>query len=115
MTPTKPRRGEVWLVDFGEPVGHEQGWKRPAVVMSSDHLNDSAASLVIVVPVTSTRWRLPSHVEIETGQSGLVETSYAKGEDIKSVSQGQLVTRYGLASVEAMRQLELILRTLLEL
>jgi len=115
VTPTKPRRGEVWLVDFGEPVGNEQGWKRPAVVMSSDHLNDSAASLVIVVPVTSTRWRLPSHVEIETGQSGLVETSYAKGEDIKSVSQGRLVTRYGLASVEAMRQLELILRTLLEL
>jgi mRNA interferase MazF len=54
-------------------------------------------------------------VEIETGQSGLVETSYAKGEDIKSVPQGRLVTRYGLASVEAMRQLELILRTLLEL
>ena len=83
--------------------------------MSSDHLNDSAASLVIVVPVTSTRWGLPSHVELETSQSGLAHTSYAKGEDIKSVSQGRLVTRYGLVDVEAMRQLETILRTLLEL
>ena len=115
MTPTTPRRGEVWLVDFGEPVGHEQGWKRPAVVMSSDHLNDSAASLVIVVPVTSTRWGLPSHVEIETGQSGLADTSYAKGEDIKSVSRGRMVTRYGLADVHVVHQLETILRTLLEL
>jgi len=85
------------------------------VVMSSDHLNDSQASLVIVVPVTSTRWGLPSHVEIETGQSGLEQASYAKGEDIKSVSQGRLVSRYGLADVQAMRQLEVILRTLLEL
>ena len=115
MIPTNPRRGDVWLVDFGEPIGHEQGWRRPAVVMSSDHLNDSAASPVIVVPVTSTRWGLPSHVEIETGQSGLAHTSYAKGEDIKSVSQERLVSRYGLADVGAMRQLERILRTLLEL
>ena len=115
MIPTRPRRGDVWLVDFGEPVGHEQGWKRPAVVVSSDHLNDSQASLVIVVPVTSTRWGLPSHVEIETGRSGLANTSYAKGEDIKSISQARLVSRYGLASVPAMRQLEVILRTLLEL
>ena len=59
MTPTTPRRGEVWLVDFGEPVGHEQGWKRQAVLLSSDHLNDSAASLVIVVPVTRNRGGLP--------------------------------------------------------
>ena len=83
--------------------------------MSSDHLNDSAASLVMVIPVTSTRWGLPSHVEIETGRSGLANTSYAKVEDIKSVSQERLVTRYGLADVEVVRQLEVILRTLLEL
>lgn len=105
----------MWLVDFGEPVGHEQGWKRPAVVMSSDHLNDSAASLAIVVPVTSTHWGLPSHVEIETGHSGLEYTSYAKGEDIKSVSQGRLITRYGLVDGQVVRQLEVILRMLLEL
>ena len=83
--------------------------------MSSDHLNDSAASLVIVVPVTSTRWGLPSHVEIETGQSGLAHTSYAKAEDIKSVSQGRMVSRYGSADVRVVHQLEVVLRMLLEL
>ncbi|WP_462186821.1 type II toxin-antitoxin system PemK/MazF family toxin [Frankia sp. CcWB2] len=36
-----PRRGEVWLVDFGEPIGHEQGLCRPAVVVSADRLNRS--------------------------------------------------------------------------
>jgi mRNA interferase MazF len=115
VTSPSPRRGDVWLVDFGNPVGHEQGWKRPAVVLSSDHLNDSAASLVIVIPVTSTRWSLPSHVEIETGRSGLANTSYAKAEDIESVSQERLVTRYGRADIEVVRQLEVVLRTLLEL
>ena len=33
------RRGEVWLVDFGVPVGREGGYVRPAVVVSSDMLN----------------------------------------------------------------------------
>jgi mRNA interferase MazF len=54
-------------------------------------------------------------VEIETGRSGLANTSYAKAEDIKPVSQERLVTRYGLVDIDVVRQLEVILRTLLEL
>src|SRR5664280_2811918 len=49
------RRGEVWLVDFGTPVGHEQGFQRPAVVVSDDRLNGSRAELVIVIPTITTR------------------------------------------------------------
>jgi hypothetical protein len=26
-----PRRGEIWLVDFGQPAGREQAGRRPAV------------------------------------------------------------------------------------
>jgi mRNA interferase MazF len=72
-----------------------------------------------LVPVTdnNTRWGLPSHVQIETGRSGLANTSYAKGEDIESVSQGRLrlVIRYGLADEHVVRRLDAVLRTLLEL
>jgi mRNA interferase MazF len=35
-----PRRGEIWLVDFGEPVGREQAGIRPAVIVSTDALNE---------------------------------------------------------------------------
>ncbi len=31
-----PRWGEVWDVDFGFPIGHEQDLKRPALVVSSE-------------------------------------------------------------------------------
>ena len=90
-----PHRGEVWLVDFGEPVGREQSGRRPAVVVSADPLNDSRAGIVIVVPATTTRRGLPSHVEIEPGASGLDDLSYAKCEDIKSVSEQRLIARLG--------------------
>ena len=82
-----PRRGEVWLVDFGQPVGREQAGIRPAVVVSTDSLNEGPAGVVLVVPVTSARRDLPSHIEIEPGESGLDHPSYAKCEDVKSVSE----------------------------
>ena len=67
----------MWLLDFGTPAGSEPSGRRPAVVVSADRLNESAADVVIVVPCTTTPRGLPSHVEIEPGESGLDEVSYA--------------------------------------
>lgn len=108
-------RGEVWLVDFGEPIGREQGYRRPAVVISADQLNRSRAELAVVLPVTTTRRGLPSHVEIEPGESGLSHTSYAKAEDIKSVSTQRLVRRLGAVSADRLERAEHALRLLLDL
>ncbi len=95
-------RGEIWLVDFGTPVGREQAGRRPAVILSADRLNESRAGVVIVVPCTTARRGLPSHVELESDASGLSEVSYAKCEDINSVSERRLVTRLGAVNEEAL-------------
>jgi mRNA interferase MazF len=109
------RRGEVWLVDFGDPIGREQAGRRPAVVISSDPLNDSRAGVVVVIPITTAHRDLPSHVEIERGSSGLDEISYAKCEDVKSISDRRLVGRLGVAGDEAVFQMARALRFLLDL
>lgn len=110
-----PRRGEVWLVDFGDPIGREQAGRRPAVVISSDSLNDSRAGVVIMVPITTTHRDLPSHIEIDSASSGLDEVSYAKCEDVKSISERRLVGRLGAVSDEATFQIGRALRFLLDL
>ena len=112
---TVAHRGEIWLVDFGEPVGREQGYRRPAVIISDDRLNRSRAELVIVVPVTTTRRGLPSHVEIEPGASGLKNTSYAKTEDVKSISTNRLIRRLGVVPADRLNRAEHALRVLLRL
>ena len=43
--------GDVLWVDFGRPVGHEQGGRRPAVVLTSKRYN-ARSSLLIVCPIT---------------------------------------------------------------
>ncbi|MEX1038356.1 MAG: type II toxin-antitoxin system PemK/MazF family toxin [Acidimicrobiia bacterium] len=110
-----PRRGEIWLAEFGEPVGREQARIRPAVVVSTDALHEGPSGVVLVVPLTSTRRELPSHVEIEQGESGLHHPSYAKCEDVKPVSERRLVGRLGVAGPEPMFEIAQILRYLLEL
>lgn len=110
-----PRRGEIWLIDFAEPVGREQAGTRPAVVVSTDALNEGPSGVVLVVPLTSARRGLPSHVEIEPGASGLDHPSYAKCEDMKSISDRQLVNRLGVAGPEPMFEIARVLRYLFEL
>jgi mRNA interferase MazF len=110
-----PRKGEVWLVDFGDPVGREQSGRRPAVVVSADQLNESRAGVVIVVPTTTTRRGLASHVEIDPDVSGLDEVSYAKCEDVKSISEQRLIARLGAVHDAATFQIGRALRFLLDI
>ena len=46
-------RGEIWLVDFGVPLGREAGYRRPAVVMQNNDFNASNIGTCTVIPLTS--------------------------------------------------------------
>lgn len=110
-----PRRGEIWLVELGIPVGREQAGRRPALVVSTDGLNEGPSGVVIVVPLTTTPRRVSSHVEIDPDTSGLAEVSYAKCEDVRSISDERLVARLGVAPPEAVFAVGGVLRLLLDL
>jgi mRNA interferase MazF len=87
-----PRRGEVWLVDLNPARGHEQAGRRPALVVSADAFNRSRAGLVFVVPLTTRARGIPTHVEVRPPDGGLHETSWARCEDLRSVSIDRLMT-----------------------
>jgi len=110
-----PRRGEIWLVEFGEPGEREQSGRHPAVVVSADALNESPAGVVMVVPCTTTHRDLPSHIEIDPEDSGLDAVSYAKCEDLKSVSERRMIARLGQVGPQVAFEIDRVLRFLLEL
>ena len=112
---SEARRGELWLLDFGDPVGREQGWTRPALVVSSDQWNRHAETLM-VMPLTRTKHDLPTRVEIEPDRrNGLDETSYARCEDMRSVSERRLLHRLGTADAVVMAAVGTVVRIFLEL
>jgi mRNA interferase MazF len=77
---------QVWLVDFGNPVGHEEGGVRPAVVVGSAVHCRFPIGMAMVVPLTTRHRGLDHHVRIDSPESGLERTSWARTEDLTAVS-----------------------------
>lgn len=80
---------QVWLTDFGEPAGREQGGRRPAVIVGSEDHCRFPIDVALVVPLTTKDRGLPHHVPIRSPQSGLKRPSWARTEDIRAVSTGR--------------------------
>lgn len=106
-------RGDVWYVNLDPVQGHEQGGRRPALVISDDKLNHGPAGLVVVIPITTTDKRIPSHFRVEPPEGGLTSTSFIKCEDIRSISTARLANRAGRVSQATMTQVEELVLILL--
>ncbi len=94
------RRGEICLVDL-EPVrGPEADKRRPAVVVSNEGANATAARLgrgvVAVVPVTSNVSRIyPFQVLLPADETGLPRDSKALAEQVRSIAVERVGRRIG--------------------
>jgi mRNA interferase MazF len=104
------RRGDLYLCDFGTPIGHEQGFLRPALVVSHDEL--TRYGLPIVLPITRTRRGYPTHVELD---GVLPVTSYVQCEQIRAISAHRLVRSLGSADDVTLIRIDQILRRILAL
>jgi len=109
----EPRRGDVWLVDLGDPIGHEAAFVRPALVVSDDPSN--RYGLVTVCPIGRARRDYPTRIEIVPGTSGLDESSYVQGEQVRTISTNRLVHRLGRAETAVEHEVSRVLRLLLRL
>lgn len=84
--PPKLAPWQVWLVDFGQPIGHEQGGLRPAVVVGSPTHCRFPIGMALVVPLTTRDRGLEHHVRIDSAEAGLSRPSWARTEEITAVS-----------------------------
>lgn len=71
------RAGDVVEVDFGLPAGSEAGFRRPAVVVTSDLVLEGHPKTIHVVPVTSNTRRSLS-TEVTVSAAGLGRPSAAQ-------------------------------------
>ena len=90
MIPQAPARGQVWLIDLDPTRGHERAGTRPALIISVDPFNQTALGLIVVVPITSKAKDSPLHVRIDPPEGGLQIASFAKCEDVRSISRERL-------------------------
>lgn len=113
-------RGEICLVDFDPVRGSEANKRRPAVIVSNDGANASAARLnrgvITVVPVTTNVTRVyPFQVMLRASDCGLPRDSKAQAEQVRSVAIQRVGRRVGQLSPELMSGIEDALRLHLSL
>ena len=114
------RRGEICLTDLDRAQPGEANKRRPAVIVSNDRANATAARLgrgvVTVVPVTSTVARVfPFQVLLPADETGLRVDSKAQAEQVRSVSVERLGHVVGRLPTHLMRRLDDALRLHLQL
>lgn len=91
------KRGEVWMVDFGPPMGPEQAGRRPAIILQDDAISP-ALTTVIVLPLTTNLKTadLPTTVRIPAGVGGLPKESVALCHQIQVRGKARLLAKLGV-------------------
>ena len=107
--------GEVFLADFGDPIGHEQGYRRPAVVISPEQFNTMASRLAVVVPLTTTDRGLAHHVRLDHLHASLDRPSLARCEDVRSISHQRLIRFIGRVTNDDLIEIRETVRMLLDM
>jgi mRNA-degrading endonuclease toxin of MazEF toxin-antitoxin module len=84
-----PQRGEIWFVKL--PTDPPEKNDRPVVVVSIEARNaHERATTVLVAPLSTTPARLPTHISLTPGETGLSEPSTIQAENITTVRKTSL-------------------------
>lgn len=113
-------RGEIRLTDLESARPGEADKRRPAIIVSNDRANATAARLgrgvVTVVPVTSNTARIfPFQVPMIARETGIRLNSRAQAEQVRSVSVDRIGPVIGRLPTHLIAQLDDALRLHLQL
>jgi mRNA interferase MazF len=100
-----PRRGSVHYIQFDPAVGHEVRKMRPAVIISNNHMNELAAT-VLVMPITAGRYSYYHWIALEPPEGGLKKASSIVTEQIRAVDKRRVKRRLGTVTAATMARIE---------
>jgi mRNA interferase MazF len=96
--------GRIVWSDLDPPVGHEQGGRRPCVVISSTDFTDVITQMAILVPCTTRRRGWINHVQL-IGDTGLTATTFAITEQPRTVSVRRVHGTAGYVDAECLTEI----------
>ena len=90
------KRGDMFYADLSPVVGSEQGGIRPVIIIQND-IGNKHSPTVIAAAITSQtgKSKLPTHIEIESKDSGLKADSIVLTEQIRTIDKSRLKEKIG--------------------
>ena len=109
------KRGEVYLCDFGEPYGSEQGHQRYAIVVQNDDGNFHSPTTIVLACTTEQKKRLPVHYHFVFSNENMsdydvirvgMEQNIVMAEQIRTVDKTRLRKFLGTMTPEFMNKMQ---------
>ncbi len=115
MSRNQPRRGEICLVDWSPGRGSEQLGQQPALVVQTDAANSNPRyPNAIVIAISTKGLRVATHVDLlPDAGNGLRAPSWAKFEQLLTISKDRLLSKWGNVSRGDLERIEKALMTAL--
>jgi mRNA interferase MazF len=90
------RRGELYYADLNPVKGHEQGGRRPVLIIQND-IGNQFSPITIVAPLTTSFSQkiYPTEVRLVAGTGGLSQVSSVLLNQIKAIDKSRLEERIG--------------------
>ena len=113
----KFHRGEIWFFDPDPTRGREQKKLRPCLILSVDIYNNGPADLLIVLPLTTKKKSIPSHIEAKLSRQK--DVSYIMCDQIRCISKERLLInnsraeRIAIVDEKTMEDIERCLKAIL--
>ncbi len=111
------KRGDIYFANLDPTIGEETKKNRPVLIVSNN-ANNTVASTITVVPITSNVTKVyPFEVLLEKENTGLVKTSKAQCHQIRTVSKNRITNPQlvGRATPELMIKINAALKLHLDL
>lgn len=95
--------GDVLLADLDPVAAHEQGGRRPVLVLSGPSYNELRNEQLIVAAITSRQRGLPFHIPVGAG-CGLRMPSWVQSESVRAISAQRVIRHLGRARPETVAE-----------
>jgi mRNA interferase MazF len=103
----RPKRGEIYIVNFDPTIGAEIKKTRPALVLQNDIANRHSP-ITIVAAITSKydATLYPTEVLVKPPEGGLTTNAVVLLNQIRSIDKGRLIKRLGLLKPATMQKVD---------
>lgn len=96
QTSKAPNSGDIWMVDFSNAIGSQQGGVRPAVIWSNAKRNEFSSTVKCIPLSSKIGKKSPVHVCVEPNElNGLKTKSVVLCENEWVVDKVQLLYKMG--------------------
>jgi len=99
------RRGDVFFAELSPVIGSEQGGTRPVLILQND-IGNQYSPTTIVAAITSqiAKAKLPTHVEMLSGDAGLERDSVILLEQIRTIDKSRLMEKVATLNEDMMKK-----------